>query len=197
MVVPLEHDHLQLTLIDPGMPLPDLQRIALANRPDLASQAGAGECRGRAHSPGEIRPFLPIVISAASRTPGGMMTQAGIFGLGPNSSLNQWTGRADVSLQLVWQFDALGIGNLAANQTASAETSHKRSFSSTEPRTRRRGSTEAHADLQSATARVTQAERSLRTALTAYNGNVEGLRQTTRFGDTWSWSTDRRKSFTH
>ncbi len=41
------------------------------------------------------------------------MIQAGIFGLGPNSSLNQWTGRDDVSLQLVWQFDAFGIGNLA------------------------------------------------------------------------------------
>ncbi len=29
-----------------------------------------------------------------------------------------------------------------------------------------------------------QADRSLRTAVSAFNGNVEGLRQTTRFGDT-------------
>ena len=42
-----------------------------------------------------------------------MLIQGGVFGLGPNSSLNQWTGRDDVSLQLVWQFDAFGIGNLA------------------------------------------------------------------------------------
>ena len=41
------------------------------------------------------------------------MLQAGIFGLGPNSSLNQWTGRADVSLQPLWQLENLGIGNLA------------------------------------------------------------------------------------
>ena len=39
--------------------------------------------------------------------------QAGIFGLGPNSSLNQWTGRDDVSYQPLWQLEALGIGNLA------------------------------------------------------------------------------------
>ena len=41
--------------------------------------------------------------------------------------------------------------------------------------------TEAHANLQSATARVRQADRSLRTAIIAYNGNVEGLRHTTRY----------------
>ena len=43
--------------------------------------------------------------------------------------------------------------------------------------------TEAHANLQSAAARVGQADRSLRTAIIAYNGNVEGLRHTTRYGD--------------
>src|SRR5439155_14956944 len=40
-----------------------------------------------------------------------------------------------------------------------------------------------HARLQSAAARVGQAERSLRSAIIAFNGNYEGLRQTTRFGD--------------
>ena len=34
VVVPLEHDHLQLTLIDPTQPLSELQKIALTNRPD-------------------------------------------------------------------------------------------------------------------------------------------------------------------
>ena len=38
VVVPLEHDHLQLTLIDPAQPLADLQKIALTNRPELASK---------------------------------------------------------------------------------------------------------------------------------------------------------------
>ena len=43
----------------------------------------------------------------------GMYIQARIFGLGPNSSLNQFVGRVDTSIQLMWQFEGFGIGNLA------------------------------------------------------------------------------------
>jgi hypothetical protein len=43
--------------------------------------------------------------------------------------------------------------------------------------------TRAQADLQSAAARVVQAEREVRGALVNYNGNYEGLRQTKRFGN--------------
>ena len=43
--------------------------------------------------------------------------------------------------------------------------------------------TESHARLQSATARVVQADRALRTAIITFNGNFEGLQQTMRFGD--------------
>jgi len=114
---------------------------------------------------------------------GGMMTQAGIFGLGPNSSLNQWTGRDDVSLQLVWQLDAFGIGNLArVKEQRGEESGANVEFFKAQDRVAAEV-TEAHARLQSAAARVGQADRSLRTALIAYDGNVEGLRHTTRFGD--------------
>ncbi|MFO0887663.1 MAG: hypothetical protein U0790_00805 [Isosphaeraceae bacterium] len=37
VVVPLEPDHLQVTLIDPARPLDDLILIALTNRPELAA----------------------------------------------------------------------------------------------------------------------------------------------------------------
>ena len=43
--------------------------------------------------------------------------------------------------------------------------------------------TEAQARLQSAAARVSQADRALRSSLITFNGNYEGLQQTTRFGD--------------
>jgi hypothetical protein len=43
--------------------------------------------------------------------------------------------------------------------------------------------TRSMARLQSATARVSQADRALRTAIITFNGNFEGLRQTTRLGD--------------
>ncbi len=183
VVVPLEHDHLQLTLIDPAQPLPELQKIALTNRPDLASKRELVEAAARRISREKMRPLLPLVIIGGFQNAGGMMTQAGIFGLGPNSSLNQWTGRDDVSLQLVWQFDAFGIGNLARikEQRGGQSETFVQLYRAQDMVAAE--VTEAHARLQAAAARVGLADRSLRTAIIAYNGNVEGLRHTTRYGD--------------
>jgi outer membrane protein TolC len=183
VVVPLEHDHLQITLIDPALPLGNLIPIGLANRPELASYKAlvqAAEARIRQE---KMRPLLPIVLLGGFQTPGGMLMQGSIFGLGPNSSLNQWTGRVDVSLQLVWQFDALGIGNLARIKQQRGEESRTIiALRDTQDRVAAEV-TEAQARLQSAAARVVQAERSLRASIIAFNGNLEGMGQTTRFGD--------------
>jgi outer membrane protein TolC len=183
VVVPLEHDHLQLTLIDPARALPELHKIALTNRPELASRRALVQAAEERIRREKMRPFLPLVVINGFQNAGGMMTQAGIFALGPNSSLNQWAPRDDVSLQLVWQLDAFGIGNLARIKDQRGEQSgaivdlfRTQDMVAAEV-------TEAHANLQSAAARVTQADRSLRTAILAYNGNVEGLRHTTRLAD--------------
>jgi outer membrane protein TolC len=183
VVVPLEHDHLQLTLIDPAQPLSDLQKIALTNRPDLASKRALVQAAGERIRQEKMRPLLPIVLIGGFQNAGGMLIQGGLFGLGPNSSLNQFGGRDDVSLQLIWQFDAFGIGNLARikeRRGGQSETFVQlyRAQDMVAAQV-----TEAHANLQSAAARVGQADRSLRTAIIAYNGNVEGLRHTTRYGD--------------
>ncbi len=182
MVVPLEHDHLQLTLIDPAVPLPEMQQIALLNRPELASMKAliqAAEIKIRRE---KNRPLLPIVMINGFQS-AGMLIQAGIFGLGPNSSLNQWTGRVDTSFQLIWQFDAFGIGNLARIKEQRGEESQAiiDLF-----RTQDKVAAEVLRDqarLQSASLRVEQADRALRTAIITFNGNFEGLRHTTRFGD--------------
>jgi outer membrane protein TolC len=183
VVVPLEPDHLQITLIDPARPLDDLQRVALTNRPELASYRAlvqAAEARVRRE---KNRPLLPIIMINGFQSAGGMLIEAGIFGLGPNSSLNQWTGRVDVSLQAIWQFDAFGIGNLARIKEQRGEQSR----AIIELRVIQDGVaadvTEAQARLQSAAARVGQADRALRSSFIAFNGNFEGLQQTTRFGD--------------
>ena len=116
VVEPLEHDHLQITLIDPARVLDDLMPIALTNRPEIASRraliraAEAGIRREKA------RPLLPTVLLNGFQTPAGMLFQGGIFGLGPNSSLNQWAGRDDVSIQLVWQARKLRIRQPRADQ---------------------------------------------------------------------------------
>ena len=58
--------------------------------------------------------------------------------------------------------------------------------------------TRAQARLQSAAARVLQADRALRTAIITFNGTFEGLRQTTRLRRRpGRWSTALRKRSTH
>ena len=70
----------------------------------------------------KYRPVLPVFMLNGFQA-AGMYLQFGMFGLGPNSSMNQWFGRDDVSLQLMWEFDALGIGNLARIKDKRAQES--------------------------------------------------------------------------
>ena len=182
VVVPLEHDHAQVTLIDPGRSLDDLMSVALVNRPELSAQqalVNAAEIGVRRE---KARPFIPNVLLNGFQTPYEML-QAGIFGMGPNGSLNQWRGRADVSIQPLWQLENLGIGNLARikGQRGQESLAMIELF-----RTQDRVAaevTQAQARVQSAAARVFQADRSLRTGIATFNGTFEGLGQTRRFGD--------------
>ncbi len=181
VVVPLEHDHLQITLIDPARTLDDLIPVGLTNRPELASnqamvQAVAARIRAE-----RGRMLLPSMLLNGFQTPMELL-QAGIFGMGSNSSMNQWTGRMDVSVQPLWQYEGMGIGNLARikeqrglQSQAIIELFKTQDMVAADL-------TRAQARLQSATARVSQADRALRTAIITFNGNFEGLRHTTRFG---------------
>ena len=183
VVEPLEHDHLQITLIDPARVLDDLMPIALTNRPEVASRQAlveAAEVRVRRE---KARPFIPIVLLNGFQTPGGMLIQGGIFGLGPNSSLNQWAGRDDVSIQLIWQLESFGIGNLARIKAQRGQESRAIiDLRNTQDKVAEEVN-QAQARLQSAAARVVQADRALRTGIITLNGAIEGLQQTSRFGD--------------
>jgi outer membrane protein TolC len=181
MVVPMEHDHMQITLIDPGRSLDDLMPIALANRPELSSQRAQVQAAELGVRREKMRPALPIVMVGGFQTPG-MYLQAGMFGLGPNSSLNQFRGREDVSLQVIWQLEGFGIGNLGrikqqrGNQSrAIIELRHNQDMVAADVM-------RAVARVQSGAARVLQADRALRTGIIAFNGHLEGLGQTRRLG---------------
>ncbi|QEH34499.1 Outer membrane efflux protein [Aquisphaera giovannonii] len=176
---PQEHDHAQITIIDPGRTLDDLMPIALANRPELSSRRAsllAAEARIRRE---KMRPLLPLLTVNGFQHPGFTM-QGGVFGLGPNSSLNQFVGRNDVTLGVFWQLEGLGIGNLARiKQQRGLE-------SDSIIRLRRQQDlvaadvTRALARVQSAAARVLQADRALRTGIVTFIGHLEGLGQTRR-----------------
>ena len=182
VIVPLEHDHVQVTLIDPGRSFDDLMSVALTNRPELASRQAiiyAAETRVRQE---KARPFIPIVMLNGFQH-ASMYLQAGIFGIGPNSSLNQYTGRNDVSIQLIWQAEGFGFGNLArikaqrGNQSrAIIELRNTQDMVAADVN-------RALARVQSGAARVIQADRALRTAIITFNGHLEGLEQTRRLGN--------------
>jgi outer membrane protein TolC len=182
VVVPLEHDHLQVTLIEPGRPLDELIPVALSNRPEVASQRALVQAAVARVRREKWRPVLPVLMMNGFQA-AGMYLQAGIFGLGPNSSLSQWTGRFDGSYQLMWQLEAFGMGNLARIKEQRGEESRAIiDLFRTQDRVAA-DVTRAHANLQSAAQRVLQADRALRTGIITFNGNYEGLKQTTRFGD--------------
>ncbi|WP_148594954.1 TolC family protein [Aquisphaera giovannonii] len=179
---PLEHDHSQITLLDPGRTLDDLMAVALVNRPELASRRASIAAAEAAIRREKARPFIPQIGIAGFQTPFEML-QAGIFGLGPNSSLNQWVGRSDISLQPLWQLRNVGFGNLAMIKAQRG----MQSMAIVDLFDAQDGVAEevtaSRARLQSAAARVYQADRAVRTGLITYNGTTEGLRQTSRFGD--------------
>jgi len=183
VVNPLEHDHLQITLIEPDRPIDDLIAIGIANRPELASQKSmiqAAEVRIRRE---KSRPLLPIVLVTGFQSPAGMRMQGGYFGTGRGSNLNNWGPRNDVSLQLIWQLEGMGFGNLARikEQRGNESEAIVRLFKLQDSIAA--DVTEVQARVQAASVRVVEAERSLREAITTYDGNYEGLRQTKRFGN--------------
>ena len=70
VVEPLEHDHTQITLIDPGRALDDLMPIALTNRPEIASRRALVAGGGGGGPPGEGAPVHSRSSrSTASRPP--------------------------------------------------------------------------------------------------------------------------------
>jgi hypothetical protein len=156
--------------------------IALTNRPELAARRArveAAELRIRRE---KARPLLPLVMLNGFQS-AGMLIQGGVFGLGPNSSLNQFTGRSDVSLQLMWQLENFGFGNLARIKAGRGEESRAIIDLRRIQDTVAADVTRARARVQSAAARVGQADRALRTGIITFNGHLEGLEQTRRLGN--------------
>ena len=182
VVEPLEHDHAQITLIDPGQTLDELMPIALTNRPELGSYQALVQATIARIRQEKARPFLPSLLINGFQTPYEMI-QAGIFGLGSNTSLNQWVGRDDLSYQPLWQLDAFGLGNLARiKEQRGYESQAIISFFKTQDMVAG-DVTRGLARVQASAARVVQADRALRTAIITFNGNYEGLQQTTRLGN--------------
>jgi outer membrane protein TolC len=182
VVEPLEHDHAQITLIDPDRSLDDLIPIGLTNRPELAAHQAMVQATLVAIRREKMRPLVPSLLINGLQTPMELIEVGGI-GIGNGGKLNNWGSRDDISPQVLWSADGMGLSNLARvkQQRGMASGQIVELFRIQDKVAAE--VTRAQADVQSAAARVVQAERQLEAALINYNGNVEGLRQTRRFGN--------------
>ncbi|HEY7156567.1 MAG TPA: hypothetical protein VH575_21545 [Gemmataceae bacterium] len=182
VVEPLERDHLQITLIDPSRALDDLMPIGLTNRPELAGHQAEVQAALVRIRQEKLRPFLPVLMINGFQTPYEQIN-VGAFAIGSGGKLINWTARDDIGPQALWQFDALGLGNMAMVKWRRGEASQATIELFKVQDMVAADVTRAQARLQSAAARVVQAERELRGALNNYNGSYEGLQQTQRFGN--------------
>lgn len=182
VVEPVEKDHLQITLIEPSRPLNELMPIGLTNRPELASHQAEIQAMLVSVKREKMRACLPSPILTGFQTPYEML-EFGVLGIGQGSSLNQWNPRYDIAPQLLWQASSLGLGNLAMVKRQRSQTSKAivELFAAQDAVVAEM--TRAQASLQSAAVRVVQAEHELRSARINYQGNIDGLMQTKRFGD--------------
>lgn len=182
VVEPAEPPHLLVTLVQPGPCLDDLIATAWLNRPELAAQRATMQAALWRLREEKMRPLLPsVLVRGAATNPAGTLA-AGVFGGGVNSHLGTFGPRHSVDVQLLWEVQNLGLGNLARVRERRAESDHA---SLELVRTRDRVAAEvsrAHAEVVGALARVGEAQQGLRDAADSLRMNFDGLKQTRTAG---------------
>lgn len=183
VVEPLEPPHLRVTLLPPEQSVDDLIRVGLTNRPELAAQQALVQATLERLRQEKLRPLIPSVLLRGASTPVTGTLAGGWFGGGVNDHLGNFSARSDFDIQVLWELQNLGFGNRARVQERRAENQLAllELF-----RTQDRVAAEvaqAHAQAQSAAARLGDAEEELRDAIESVNKNVQGLGQTKPAGN--------------
>lgn len=183
-IEPLEPPHLRIVMFDPNASLDALLAIAWANRPELASQQALVAAAETQTQQEKCRPLIPnLVVRGTATNPAGTLG-VGVFGGGNNSTVGNWGGRFDYDVQLLWQLDNLGAGNVARVRQRQAET---RLAAVELAQIQNRVAAEVSrslAEMRLAGQRVTLAEKGLKLAQESLEKNLAGVRQTRRIGNT-------------
>jgi outer membrane protein TolC len=182
LVEPMEPPHLQVRLIAPEHTLDDLIPLGLTSRPELAAQQALVQATIARLRQERLRPWVPSVfLRGAATNPAGILA-AGEFGGGRNGSIGNFSFRSDFDVEVLWEWQNLGLGNLARinerraeNQLANLDFIRIRDRVAAEI-------AQALAQVRSAEARVGEAQSGLRDAVESANRNYEGLGQTMAAG---------------
>ncbi|MBN9119157.1 MAG: TolC family protein [Planctomycetes bacterium] len=183
VVEPAEPPALPVTIIDPNATIDDLIPVALNTRPELAGQQAFVRATLARLKQEKLRPLVPsLAVRSVSTNPSGSLGY-GAFGGGRNGDLKDFTGRFDIDVQLLWEFQALGFGNRArvSERRAEYEAATLDLF-----RTQDRIAAEVatrFAEVRAAAQRLNDAEPALREAIDLVQKSGEGLGQTRRIGD--------------
>ncbi len=185
IVMPNEPPHLQITLISTDEPPGELIPIALTGRPELASQQALVRVTLVRMRQERMRPLLPSILvlgDAVPTAPGGYL-MGGFFQSNVNGQSSSTSARNDVSVELLWALNNMGLGNRALVRERQAEQQQAlfefyriQDMVAAEV-------VRAHAELVAAAVRVKQSEAGVQQAQISYTGNVKGLSETTRFAD--------------
>ena len=182
-VEPLEPPQLRVELIDLQKPVDELVPIALTSRPELASQQAQIQLTLTLLKQERLRPLIPSILLRGASTPVTGTLAAGVFGGGPNSTIGNAGFRSDLDLQVLWQFDNLGLGNRARVHQREAEN---RLAVIDLFRVQDRVAAEvaqAYTQAQMASRRVDLAEKGVRSALNSADKNLVALGQTKGSGN--------------
>lgn len=183
-VVPLDPPSLRITLIPPQTSLDALIPIGLTNRPELASQQALVQAALARIRQERIRPLVPSLIlqgSPGPAAPGGYL-MGGVFGSGANGSGNPWLARDDISVGLVWEMQNLGLGNRALVRERQAERQQLLIELFRIQDLVAADVARAHAQIESAAARVKTSEEGVSEAWLAYEEMLKTLNQVEHVG---------------
>ena len=184
VMAPLEPPHLRVTIVASDGPVDDLIRLGLRNRPELATQQALVQATLAQLRQERLRPLIPSILLRGASTPVTGTLAGGLFGGGTNGDLSNFDARSDFDIQVLWQLQNLGLGNralvqqrVAANQLALSELFRTEDMVAAQV-------AQAHAQAQSAAARMSDAETEVRDAIESADKNLQGLGQTKAAGNT-------------
>ncbi len=179
LLEPVEPPFLQVTLVPCDEEPESLVRLAVNNRPEIASRrelVAAAEMLLRRE---KSRPFLPtlFVLSPASAT--GQLA-AGNYTSGANGMLNSNGSRFDIDVAAVWELQNAGFGNVGLiRQQRAARNLATVDLTRTVFRVKSEVS-QSLARLQTARMRVVETEEEVRQSVESADKNFIGLRETAR-----------------
>jgi outer membrane protein TolC len=177
LVQPLEPPHLKMTLVSLDEPVDTLIPIGLTNRPELASQQAIVQATLHRLKTERMRPLIPsLLLRGACTNPSGTLA-GGTFGGGINGRIGDFSARSDWDIQVIWEFQNLGLGNLAKirerraeNEVAIIELFRLQDRIAAEV-------ADAYGKAKSAEGRITHAENGIKDAIASLDAHFKGLEQ--------------------